>query len=272
MENESLQEKLIIDGKNIIERIGNSGMIILQEPIQRNNLDKEKLFLRSVFFTMNFEANPDLYHLIEFLRNSVYFDAHQISSRSSMGYLQNAGEYFEKQGTDKVNAFLNKMNMDFMVEYASYVEGGGYQISVRNDEKRIFLKRKTLNVPMILEEESLGTQIFINFLPGFLQVIENGGMLIVDKFSSGLHNHLEEFMVKNFMQHAKKAQLFFTSHSTNLLSTHLLRPDQIYVIEFTDENGSHKKRISDFKPREAQNIEKMYLSGVFGGAPDYGEG
>lgn len=271
MENESFQEKLIINGKSIIERIGGSGTVILKEPIQKNNLDKEKLFLRAIYFTMNFETNPVLHHLIEFLRNSVYFDAHQMDSRSSVGYLLNPREYFGKQGTEKVNAFLTEMSMNFMVEYASFVEGGGYQVSVRNDEKRIFLKRKTLNVPMILEGESLGTQIIINFLPGFLHVIETGAMLIVDKFSSGLHNGFEEYLIEYFMKHAGKAQIFLTSYSTNLLSSHLLRPDQIYIVEFTDENGSHKKRISDFKPREAQNIEKMYLNGVFGGLPEYGE-
>jgi hypothetical protein len=47
-----------------------------------------------------------------------------------------------------------------------------------------------------------------------------------------------------------------------------MRPDQLYTVEF-DSNGSKIKRFSDEKPREAQNIEKMYLGGVFGGLPQY---
>lgn len=272
LENESFQEKLVINGKNIIERIGNSGTIILHEPIQKDDLDKEKLFLRSAYFSMgNFSANQDMQNLIEFLRNSVYSDVHKMYSRSSIGYLKNAKEYFEKQDTEKINAFLKKFNMDFIIEYASSSEGEGYRAKVQNDEKRVFLKRRSFAFPMILEGESLGNQIIINFLPGFLHVVENGGMLIVDEFSSGLHNDLEEFLVKYFMKNTRNAQLFFTSHSTNLLANHLLRPDQIYIIEFKDANGSTKRRISDFKPREAQNIEKMYLGGVFEGLPNYEE-
>jgi AAA15 family ATPase/GTPase len=272
LDNDSFQEKLIINGRNIIERIGSSGTIILQEPIQRNDLDKEKLFLRSAYFSMgNFKANPDLQNLIEFLSNSVYSDVHKMYSRSSLGYLKNAREYFEEQGTQKLNLFLQSINMDFVIEYASASEGGGFKVVVPDEGKRVFLKRMCFDFPMFLEGESLGNQIIINFLPGFLHVIENGGMLIVDEFSSGLHNDLEEFLVKYFMKRARNAQLFFTSHSTNLLNNRLLRPDQVYIIEFKNADGSTNQRVSNFKPREAQNIEKMYLSGAFEGLPNYAE-
>ena len=70
------------------------------------------------------------------------------------------------------------------------------------------------------------------------------------------------------MQKSCCSQVLFVSHSTNLLSNRLLRPDQIYSIDF-DENGSKIKRFSSEKPREAQNLEKMYLSGVFNGVPKY---
>ena len=38
-----------------------------------------------------------------------------------------------------------------------------------------------------------------------------------------------------------------------------------------DERGSFLRKFSDEKPRESQNLEKMYLSGVFGGIPLYGK-
>ena len=69
------------------------------------------------------------------------------------------------------------------------------------------------------------------------------------------------------MKNSKRAQLFLVSHSTNLLSNTLLRPDQIYTVDFIDGKGSRLNRVSDNKPREAQNLEKMYLSGVFNGIP-----
>ena len=74
------------------------------------------------------------------------------------------------------------------------------------------------------------------------------------------------------MKNGETTQLFFVSHSTNLLSNSILRPDQIYSVEMAGDEGSYLYRFSEEQPRVAQNLEKMYLSGVFGGVPEYGFG
>ena len=94
-------------------------------------------------------------------------------------------------------------------------------------------------------------------------------MIILDEFSSGLHNELEEALIRYFFNNSKNSQLFFTSHSTNLIDTSILRPDQIYSFRFDSKEGTVIKRFSDENPRESQNIEKMYLNGVFDGMPEY---
>ena len=48
--------------------------------------------------------------------------------------------------------------------------------------------------------------------------------------SSGFHNELEECLVKYFFHYTNGSQLFFVSHSTNLLNNTILRPDQIYSV------------------------------------------
>ena len=63
----------------------------------------------------------------------------------------------------------------------------------------------------------------------------------------------------------------------SLISNSVLRPDQINLVSFTRTNvdknwwSSTVTRLSKFRPREAQNLEKMYLGGMFEGLPDYGE-
>lgn len=94
-------------------------------------------------------------------------------------------------------------------------------------------------------------------------------MLIVDEFSSGFHNELEECLVKYFYHYSNNSQLFLVTHSTNILNNSIVRPDQVYSVRFDGKNGSVIKRFSDEMPREAQNIEKMYLNGVFDGKPYY---
>ena len=66
-------------------------------------------------------------------------------------------------------------------------------------------------------------------------------MLLLDEFSSGFHNNLEELLVRYFMKNAGESQFIFVSHSTNLLSNSLLRPDQIYSVDF-DKGGSVVKQ------------------------------
>lgn len=133
----------------------------------------------------------------------------------------------------------------------------------------VFFERKGIGVPIPIFMESVGNQTLINILPAILSAVESGGMLIIDEFSSGLHNKLEELLVKYIMRTGEAVQFFFVSHSTNLLSNSILRPDQIYTVEMMGSEGSKLHRFSDEQPRAAQNLEKMYLSGVFGGVPEY---
>ena len=73
-----------------------------------------------------------------------------------------------------------------------------------------------------------------------------------------------------FTQNAKRLISFvlLVERFTNLLKTSLLRPDQIYSVDF-GEDGSILRKFSSENPRESQNLEKMYLAGVFGGIPLY---
>ena len=70
------------------------------------------------------------------------------------------------------------------------------------------------------------------------------------------------------MKKLKNTQTFIVTHETNLLKTSIVRPDQVYIVDY-NENGSFISKASDQSPRESQNLEKMYLAGVFGGIPLY---
>ena len=108
-------------------------------------------------------------------------------------------------------------------------------------------------------------------LPCLINTIEKPGMLIYDEFGNSLHNKLTEKIIKFFMKEAKNSQIFVTSHHTNLISNSVFRPDQIDLVTFKDSKGSTVTRLSQFKPREAQNMEKLYLGGMFEGLPLYEE-
>lgn len=272
-----ISEKLYLGEHLMLERMGLSAKSYIAQPkgvnYDEKDVGKDTLFLRTLYFNTKFASNPILSAWMEYLKNSIYINmfARAIISYGNMDV--SVARYLDRQGCDSINNFFNEYNFEQNIEYEHSSKGGRVQLVVGNvdNEKYIFFKRKGIEVPIPFSEESLGNQNLLHILPAFLSVIQKGGMLLIDEFSSGFHNELESLMVRYFMEKANHAQLLFVSHSTNLLSNSILRPDQEYSVEFQNESGSTIKRFSSEQPRSAQNIEKMYVSGVFGGLPNYKE-
>lgn len=262
-----LIEKLILNGENVLDRIGDSGRSQITEIDTFSDLDNSTLLLRTIYFNTKFYGNDILQKWFKYLSNSIYLDA---SSRvmSNPNSETRLDKYLEKNGVETINEFFLKHNFDYRVEYTDKAKGKMIEIDTEG-EKSIFFKRNDIGEPIPMIMESLGNKNLLNMLPAFFQVINDGGMLIIDEFSSAFHNELEELLVKVFMRQSDRSQIFLVSHSTNLLSNTIFRPDQEYAIDFKGKEGSYINRFSNDKPREAQNIEKMYNSGCFGGKPEY---
>ena len=265
----SISEEILIDNILVLKRDGNRGELRIGDSVSiDDNLDNETLFLRTASFnTGRFPQEPVLRELMNYLQNSYYIDGY--NRGASWG--KTITKYAEEYGIDKLNKYLQDFNYDFFLEYGSTSTGKGATISLGTSEKVVFFKRKTFPFPSIFYDESQGNQVFADMLPNLINILENPGMLIFDEFGNGLHNKLAEQIVKFFMKNANNSQLFITSHDTNLISNSVFRPDQIYLVTFDGSNGSKVTRISKFKPREAQNLEKMYLGGMFEGLPLYEE-
>lgn len=263
-----LLEKLHLNDKLILDRIGDFAETEITEAKTHTDLDNDILFLRTIYFNTKFNNNKVLKKWFEFLSNSVYIDASE-NSKLNSNSKEVIKEYLEKNSIDNINNFFKENNFNQQIEYSNKSVGKLTSIELYDtSDKQIFFKRKGIDEPIPYEWESLGNKNLLGMLPSFFQVINNGGMLIIDEFSSAFHNELERLLIRYFMEKSNNSQIFLVSHSTNLLSNSIFRPDQAYSVDFT-ENGSIVNRFSDEKPREAQNIEKMYNSGCFGGIPNY---
>ena len=261
-----IEEELYIDDKLVFSRKASVAKVNITEEIKHSDVPKNTLFLRDIYFNTKFRGNNVLQHWFEFLGNSIYIDVYDASITPYKDIDVSLKSYMEKFGPEKINDFFEEYNFKQKIEYDT--KSIGEHLAIEAPEKMIYFKRKDLNEPIPFMLESLGNKNLLRLLPAFFHCIENGGMLLLDEFSSGFHNELEELLIKYFMRKSEKSQLIFVSHSTNLLTNRLLRPDQLYAVDF-DGDGSHIKRFSSEKPREAQNLEKMYLSGVFSGVPEY---
>lgn len=265
----NISEEITIDAIVVLKRDGTKGELRIGDSvILDEQLDNKTLFLRTASFnTGRFPQEPILRELMDYLNNSYYIDGY--NRGASWG--KTITKYAEEYGAESINKYLRDFNYDFFLEYGSESTGEGARISVGSDEKIVFFKRKSFPFPSIFYDESQGNQVFADMLPNLIKTIEKPGMFIFDEFGNSLHNKLAEKIVKYFMENSKKSQLFITSHATNLISNSVFRPDQIDLVIFNDSNGSKVTRLSKFKPREAQNLEKMYLGGMFEGLPLYEE-
>lgn len=266
-----IEERLTVDDQIVIERVKKNVRLQLEEEKSFHEVDDTLLFLKRVYFSTKFAGNKILIQWFDELKKSVYINAYSRRIVSYNGKSLSVNKYLEENGTDHINKFFEDNNFQFAIQYEKVVEKEGLRFELdENEGKMVFFERKGIETPLPIFMESTGNQTLINILPAILSVVENGGMLLIDEFSSGLHNKLEELLIRYIMRNGKGMQLFFVSHSTNLLSNSILRPDQIYAVEMEGKEGSKIKRFSDEQPRAAQNLEKMYLSGVFGGVPEYG--
>lgn len=265
----SISENLKIDEITVLKRTGNTGELRIGQSVTTDDqVDSETLFLRTASFnTGRFPQEPTLRKLMDFLQNSYIVDEYNWDARVGSTITR----YAEEFGVEKINKYLTAFKYDFSMEYGSESEGAGLKLTLGADNKMVFLKRKSFPFPNVLINESQGNQVFADLLPHLIRVIENAGMLIVDEFGNSFHNKLAEKIISFFMENAKNSQIFIISHHTNLISNSVFRPDQINLITFLNTSGSNVKRLSQFKPREAQNLEKMYLGGMFEGLPIYEE-
>ena len=141
----------------------------------------------------------------------------------------------------KSNATTNNVNMIPELQYRIELESNG----------------KKYSLPYTMISSGMQNQ---SLLLSILMTIPSNSVVLIDELEQALHPSA----IKSFLDvvREKKIQLLFTSHNTYILQD--LRPDQIYFAKW-DDGFSSCDRLSNIYQniREVNNIEKMYLSGVF---------
>lgn len=99
----------------------------------------------------------------------------------------------------------------------------------------------------------------------YLRIISNGlrfSILYFDEFDAFFHYEMAERLVRYFKRAYPQIQIILTTHNTNLLTNHLMRPDCYYILsqsgQLTALRDATKREL-----REGHNLEKMYISGEF---------
>lgn len=122
-------------------------------------------------------------------------------------------------------------------------------------------------------QESEGTKKMFELSPFIYKTIKDGTPLFIDEFDSRFHPLLTKKIVELFNSlENKKSQLIFTTHDTNLLSSDLLRRDQIDFVEKDKYGASHLYTLIEIKGvRNDASFEKDYIQGKYGAIPFLGD-
>ena len=124
--------------------------------------------------------------------------------------------------------------------------------------------------------ESQGTQKLFELAGPLFEALRHGRLLVMDDLDAKMHPLISQHIIKLFSSEKTNqhhAQLLFTTHDTNLLSSHLLRRDQIW---FTEKDKAESTDLYSLmhivlpdgtKPRGDGNLERNYIKGRYGAVP-----
>lgn len=173
----------------------------------------------------------------------------------------------------------NDMPEGFVKQLVTDLEGA-FKIDIKTIHKKYNAKDKSVgNVEFDMRsQESAGTNKFFNISGPVFDVLNDGGVLVVDELDASLHPLLTLAITKLFNSkefNRNNAQLIFATHDTNLLYYGNYRRDQIYFVEKDQYGASDMYSLVGYKEegktiRKDRSFEKDYIEGRYGAIPFIG--
>lgn len=172
-------------------------------------------------------------------------------------YIKN--KKMDKQSHD----ILEKLLMEIMGENADF-----FLPDTRPDIRIVHEDYEGETFDIALDEDSAGTEEFVENMAEFLYLSEQGGLMLEDELGKSYHIKLAQHFLEMFkspVMNPGDAQLFFTTHNTKILN--IMNPDQIYLVDKEESGATYVKLLDDYAICEDEDIELGYLKGRYGGVP-----
>jgi len=122
---------------------------------------------------------------------------------------------------------------------------------------------------ILLEKESSGTLKMFSLYSYIRYALKFGSILVIDDLDAGLHPMLVRGILNAFLNpdiNRNHAQLIFTAHDPWLISSNMLRKDEIYFTDKGAEDVSVLTRVS--KLEDAESFGEDYISGKYSTASE----
>jgi uncharacterized protein len=163
----------------------------------------------------------------------------------------------------------------FAAEEADMARRAAYQRVVEMSgslgQRRLAFFHGSSPVPLMFEDQSEGTRVWLALILVAVDVLERGAVLLVDEVDASLHPTLTARLINLFRNketNPHSAQLIFTTHDTTLLDDETLARDEVWFVEKDPAEGSTRLYpLTSFHPRRNENTEGRYLAGSYGAVP-----
>ena len=254
------------------------------ESIAAKNTEN-KLFLTTAT-TWNYDKTKDAFLWFS-EKIDTYDSFDKISDQDLIEYSKNDGELkeFALKLLKEADIFIKDIHvdyeekemdntmMDMLIPPLARTNGTFKMSNVRIElEHEIIDKDKNKHIYSLnFNDESSGTRTLFALAPFLKRAFESAKTIVVDELEKSMHPALVEFIVKLFNDKSinkANSQLIFITHATNLLTTELLRRDQIWFTEKNPDTGvSELYPLDSFSVRKDENIQKGYINGRYGAVP-----
>jgi predicted ATPase len=178
---------------------------------------------------------------------------------------------------------LNDSVRDSIRRLLTMADVGVVDLKITDDGSRgsrVFLQHQEGDEDSWLElkDESDGTQSLLWLAPVLLDVLHQGGMLLIDELDRSLHPSVSAAILELFLRaetNPKKAQLIATTHDTavlgNIFGKGPLDREHVWFTEKDKTGSTALYPLTDYRPRVSENLQRGYLQGRYGAIPFLGD-
>ena len=273
-------EWLLVNNDEVFDREGNNiriGKRFIKELKSYDKARNDRLYIGVLDYFAEGKIREYIDGFKSYLKRNfnVHFEIFVESSVKGMvsGISISNRLFMDKKYKETIELFLKTADVGISgleiipVEKEDEKKEKGFKIKtlhdVHNREGKIIRKEQ-----FDLNMESSGTIRYFSFIQYVLNMIEYGGVFIVDELSARLHPVLTKFIVDLFQsKRNSKAQLIFTTHDLSLMNKEQMRRDEVAFVDKNKRGESTIYTLADIKIRSDASFSKDYLYGKYGAIP-----
>ncbi len=152
---------------------------------------------------------------------------------------------------------------------------GIYEVGVKTVHRKYDADGKQTAIELfdIETHESEGTNKLFALAGLLLDTLRTGKILLIDELDARLHPLITRELICLFNSNETNphnAQLIFTTHDTNLLSSKTFRKDQIWFTEKDNKGATDLYSLVEYKVGKNASFERDYIMGKYGAIPFIG--